>query len=374
MKKHPNIILLLALIAAVIFFAVSCKDEPAAGSGDSGSGDPAPQGVTMPVSKETGKQRLLALGADDPGRSEFLMGNNYNGFKIRATLNDGTGSYTVEIGGSDAIYWFAQDKDYSGSLDLNEYSFFLGRDNKGYEYMYSSWASLVAAKGTLTSNIFNPLVDVILFSAYGTEVQENMTFVEKDTLNERDCSVYSTTVDSQTVKFWVDDYFGITLKIEYAGAASGSYTVNARIYGTLFTGSGYPSYTPSEYPDSYEGIYNQTCTYIKSGRPMSDLAGTWDVPAAITGGTLTLNADGTGTLTENDNNHAVTVTFVTDVIDLLTEEGMAVRLSIPSCHNMVIQGLLAMPEDKSQFILKNAWYESDLYDDDDCSLTFLKKP
>lgn len=205
MKKHPNLILLLALIAAVIFFAVSCRNEPADDSGDSGSGDPAPQGVTMPVSKETGKQRLLALGADDPGRSVFEMGKSYNGFKIRATLNNGTGSYTVEIGGSDAVYWFAQDKDYSGSLDLNEYSFFLGKDNKGYEHMYSSWASLVAAKGTLTSNIFNSLVDEILFSAYGTEVQENMTFVEKDTLNERACSVYSTTVDSQTMKFWVDD-------------------------------------------------------------------------------------------------------------------------------------------------------------------------
>lgn len=371
MKKHPNIILLLALIAAVIFFAVSCKNEPAADSGDSGSGDPAPQGVTMPVSKETGKQRLLALGADDPGRSEFLMGNHYNGFKIRATLNDGTNSYTVEIGGSDAIYWFAQDKDYNGSLDLNEYSFFLGKDNKGYEYMYSSWASLVAAKGTLTSNIFNPLVDVILFSAYGTEVQENMTFVEKDTLNERACSVYSTTVDSQTMKFWVDDEFGITLKIEYSGAASGSYTVTARIYGTLFTGSGYPSFTPSEYPDNYEGIYNQTDTYIKSGRSKADLAGIWNFPPALTGGTLTLNADGTGTLTENDNNHAVTVTFVTD---LQSEQGMCARMSIPGFHNLVIQGLLAMPEDKSQFILKNAWFTSDTMNQEGSTLTFVKKP
>ena len=83
----------------------------------------------LPVEKETGKQRLIELGADDPARDV-----SYKGFKIKVTMTEGTDTTVLEIGGSDAIYWLAADGNGNGLLDLSEYSYFLDREGKSWTY------------------------------------------------------------------------------------------------------------------------------------------------------------------------------------------------------------------------------------------------
>ena len=347
MKKHPNIILLLALIAAVIFFAVSCKNEPAADSGNSGSGDPAPQGVTMPVSKETGKQNLLELGADDPSRAIV------SGFSIKATLNSGTDVSAIEIGGSDAIYWLGTDEDNNGTID--KYHYFIEKDNKTWYNENFYWVE--AMEGSLMSLVFNDAVDALLFGAYDTAMQAGMKFVEKSNLGGRACSVYSTSAGNQTLKFWVDDQFGITLKMEYEGTSSISYTIDAKLSGLNES---------TELPDLYTVFHdnhkNNQEEYVRTGRTVADLAGTWSLPYGLNGGTLTITSGGSATLNQNSNDYVANITIA----------GMIFTISVPE-RNITATGWLAAPDSLTSFSLKKAAYSIGGMGDDNSTLTFTKQ-
>ena len=148
------------------------------------------------------------------------------------------------------------------------------------------------------------------------------------------------------------------------------YTIDAKINGTLSTGSGYPSYIPSDFPDGYEGIYNQTDTYIRSGRTVADLAGNWNVPSSLGGGSLTITAAGTGTLNQNDNDYGATIAFVDD---LLLDDGMVLRIDVPNCEVMIL-GLVATPASTiTSFTLKNASYQAGILEGSGSTLTFTKK-
>ena len=360
MKKHPNLILLLALIAAVIFSAVSCKNEPAADSGDSGSGDPAPQGVTMPVSKETGKQRLIELGAEDPSRGDV------SGFRIIVSLTDTEGVTAFEIGGSDAIYWLGTDETGNDGV-IDTYSYFLDKDSKTWMYNFSSWMEI--PNGTLLSNVFSTSLDLLLFGAYDSTMQMNMKHVKDETISGRECSLYTTSVtvgaQTQTIKFWVDKTYGITMKMEYVGLESIQYTIDADIDGNITTGSGYPSYTPSQFPSQYEGIHTDLTSgtsYIKTGRSVSDFAGTWNFPSGLGGGTLTITSGGTATLNQNSTDYSASLSI----------DGMTLQLQITDANILAI-GFLAAPETMQTFSLEDVFFIHGDYEQDHSTLTFTKK-
>ena len=66
MKKHTCLLLWFIVITSVILAFTACNSNPAT---DGESIEPSGSQLQMPVEKETGKERLLELGADDPSRS-----------------------------------------------------------------------------------------------------------------------------------------------------------------------------------------------------------------------------------------------------------------------------------------------------------------
>lgn len=72
MKKHTCLLLWFIVITSVILAFTACNSNPAT---DGGSTEPSGSQLQMPVEKETGKERLLELGADDPSRSLMTVFN-----------------------------------------------------------------------------------------------------------------------------------------------------------------------------------------------------------------------------------------------------------------------------------------------------------
>ncbi len=360
MKKHPNIILLLALIAAVIFSFTSCKPDPEEGSGGGGSGSGDQAQLEMPVEKETGKQHLIELGADDPSRGDV------SGFRIIVSLTDGELTTALEIGGSDAIYWLGLDETGNDGV-IDTYRYFLDKDSKTWMYNFSSWMEI--PNGTLLSSVFSAAVDTLLYGAYDSAKQLNMKHVKDETISGRECSLYTTSVtvgaQTQTIKFWVDKTYGITMKMEYVGLESVQYTIDADIDGNITTGSGYPSYTPSQFPSQYEGIHTDLTSgtsYIKTGRSVSDFAGTWNFPSGLGGGTLTITSGGTATLNQNSTDYSASLSI----------DGMTLQLQITDA-NILANGFLAAPETMQTFSLKDVFFIHGDYEQDHSTLTFTKK-
>lgn len=328
MRKHISLILKLIVILSMILAITACNSEPQSGGSSDPSVEPAEKtdSVSMPVEKETGKQRLLALGAENTSRG--LM----SGFMIKASLNDGASVQVVEIGGSDGIYWLGTaEKNYAGNIDT--YHYFKQKEDKAYTDLFESWFEL---EGSLVSQVFGEIADNLLFSAYSDTIRSNLVFVEKTTADGRACSLYSASINSQTVKFWVDDTYGITLKMEYTGLSSMVYTIDLNLDGI------------KELPPLYEDRYNNLGYYIESGHLLSELAGTWSAPYAFANGTLTIASDGSATMTINSTDHTGSVAISGNMIVFTSTDGEA-----------FFSGLLAIvPEDPEMFEVKNASYKN----------------
>ena len=147
--------------------------------------------------------------------------------------------------------------------------------------------------------------------------------MEKTTIDGRACSLYSASINSQTIKFWVDDTYGITLKMEYEGVSSIVYTVVLSLEGV----AGFPSL--------YEMWHNSVGNYIESEYLLSEFVGTWSAPNAFDNGTLTISAGGSATMTINSTDHAGSVMITDNMIVFTSTDGEA-----------FFSGLLAIvPED-----------------------------
>jgi hypothetical protein len=344
MRKHISLILKLFVIVSLVFAITACSSEPQGSvpsepdSEPSGKTDP----VQMPVEKEEGKQKLLALGAVDPSKGLVP------GFSITATLNDGQSVQAVEIGGSDGIYWVGiSENSQTGSIDT--YHYFKERNNKTYTDQLGSWFCL--EDSTLVSQVFGEIADNLLFSAYSDAIRNNLTFVEKTTIDGRACSLYSASINSQTIKFWVDDTYGITLKMEYEGVSSIVYTVVLSLEGV----AGFPSL--------YEMWHNSVGYYIESAYSLSEFVGTWSAPYAFGNGTLTISAGGSATMTINSTDHAGSVMITGNMIVFTSTDGEA-----------FFSGLLAIVPDNAQmFEVKNASYKNGIFSDDNSTLHFAVK-
>ena len=355
MRKLTSMIL-ISLFATALFFTFSaCTVEPSDGNGSSTPGKPSDSAnpaspdnnddlivpsVEMPVEKEAGKQALLELGAEDTSRSIV------SGFRIRACLDTGSEFTALEFGGSDAIYWIgtANSNDNYG-WSTAEYQFFKEKDDKTWIIQYSSWMELPGE--SLLSSVFGDLADEFLYGAYDEDFQANMTFDGKTTLGGRSCSLYSTSItyneQPQTVRFWVDDQYGITLKMEYEGVDSVEFTIDLKLDGV-------DEY--AELPGQYEGVHNGMSynTYISSQNSLSDFVDkTWNAPNGIGEGTLTITANGAATLTQYAETYTGSVT-VNGYMFAFSATGTKDSNKSVSCS-----GLIAFPEgNKTQFTLKDA--------------------
>ena len=344
MRKHISLILKLFVIVSLVFAITACSSEPQGSAPSEPDSEPGgkTEPVQMPVEKEEGKQKLLALGAVDPSKGLVP------GFRITATLDDGQSVQAVEIGGTDGIYWVGISEDsQTGSIDT--YHFFKERNNKTYTDQFYSWFCL--EDSTLVSQVFGEIADNLLFSAYSDPIRNNMTFVEKTTIDGRACSLYSASINSQTIKFWVDDTYGITLKMEYEGVSSIVYTVVLSLEGV----AGFPSL--------YEMWHNSVGYYIESEYLLSEFVGTWSAPYAFDNGTLTISAGGSATMTINSTDHAGSVMITDNMIVFTSTDGVA-----------FFSGLLAIvPEDPEMFEVKNASYKNGNLSSDNATLHFAVK-
>lgn len=372
MRKLTSMILISLFATALFFTFAACTVEPSDGNGSSTPGKPSDSAnpaspdnnddlivpsVEMPVGKEAGKQALFELGADDPSRSIV------SGFRIRACLDNGSEVSAIEFGGSDAIYWIgtAESNDDWGWYNAT-YEFFKEKDEKTWITRYFSWMELPGQ--SLISSVFGDLADELLYGAYNEGFQTNMEFVEKTTLGGRACSLYSTSIiyneQAQTVRFWVDDTYGITLKMEYEGVDSVEFTIDLKLDGlNEFT----------ELPGQYEGIHNGVSydTYIHSENSLADFVGTWDAPYGIGEGTLTIAANGAATLTQYTETYNGSVT-VNGYMFAFSATGTNDPNKSVSCS-----GLIAFPESgKTQFDLKNASYSYGGFSSSESSLHFSK--
>ena len=343
MRKHISLILKLFVIVSLVFAITACSSEPQGSAPSEPDSEPGgkTEPVQMPVEKEEGKQKLLALGAVDPSKGLVP------GFSITATLDDGQSVQAVEIGGSDGIYWVGISEDsQTGSIDT--YHFFKERNNKTYMDQFYSWFCL--EDSTLVSQVFGEIADNLLFSAYSDAIRNNLTFVEKTTIDGRACSLYSASINSQTIKFWVDDTYGITLKMEYEGVSSIVYTVVLSLEGV----AGFPSL--------YE-MWHNTGYYIESEYLLSEFVGTWSAPNAFDNGTLTISAGGSATMTINSTDHAGSVMITGNMIVFTSTDGKA-----------FFSGLLAIdPEDPEMFEVKNASYKNGNFSGNNATLHFAVK-
>ena len=344
MRKHISLILKLFVIVSLVFAITACSSEPQGSAPSEPDSEPGgkTEPVQMPVEKEEGKQKLLALGAVDPSKGLVP------GFIITATLDDGQSVQAVEIGGSDGIYWVGISEDsQTGSIDT--YHFFKERNNKTYTDQFYSWFCL--EDSTLVSQVFGEIADNLLFSAYSDAIRNNLTFVEKTTIDGRACSLYSASINSQTIKIWVDDTYGITLKMEYEGVSSIVYTVVLSLEGV----AGFPSL--------YEMWHNSVGYYIESGHSLSEFVGTWSAPNAFDNGTLTITAGGSATMTINSTDHAGSVMITGNMIVFTSTDGEA-----------FFSGLLAIdPEDPEMFEVKNASYKNGNFSGNNATLHFAVK-
>ena len=344
MRKNISLILKLFVIVSLVFAITACSSEPQGSAPSEPDSEPGgkTEPVQMPVEKEEGKQKLLALGAVDPSKGLVP------GFSITVTLNDGQSVQAVEIGGSDGVYWVGiSENSQTGSIDT--YHFFKERNNKTYTDQLGSWFCL--EDSTLVSQVFGEIADNLLFSAYSDAIRSNLTFVEKTTIDGRACSLYSASINSQTIKFWVDDTYGITLKMEYEGVSSIVYTVVLSLEGV------------AGFPPLYEAIHNGYGYYIESGHSLSEFAGTWSAPYAFANGTLTITAGGSATMTINSTDHAGSVMITGNMIVFTSTDGEA-----------FFSGLLAIvPEDPEMFEVKNASYKNGNFSDDNSTLHFAVK-
>ena len=344
MRKHISLILKLFVIVSLVFAITACSSEPQGSAPSEPDSEPGgkTEPVQMPVEKEEGKQKLLALGAVDPSKGLVP------GFIITATLDDGQSVQAVEIGGSDGIYWVGISEDsQTGSIDT--YHFFKERNNKTYTDQFYSWFCL--EDSTLVSQVFGEIADNLLFSAYSDAIRNNLTFVEKTTIDGRACSLYSASINSQTIKIWVDDTYGITLKMEYEGVSSIVYTVVLSLEGV----AGFPSL--------YEMWHNSVGYYIESEYLLSEFVGTWSAPNAFDNGTLTITAGGSATMTINSTDHAGSVMITGNMIVFTSTDGEA-----------FFSGLLAIdPEDPEMFEVKNASYNNGNFSGNNATLHFAVK-
>ena len=344
MRKHISLILKLFVIVSLVFAITACSSEPQGSAPSEPDSEPGgkTEPVQMPVEKEEGKQKLLALGAVDPSKGLVP------GFSITATLDDGQSVQAVEIGGSDGIYWVGiSENSQTGSIDT--YHFFKERNNKTYTDQFYSWFCL--EDSTLVSQVFGEIADNLLFSAYSDAIRNNLTFVEKTTIDGRACSLYSASINSQTIKIWVDDTYGITLKMEYEGVSSIVYTVVLSLEGV----AGFPSL--------YEMWHNSVGYYIESGHSLSEFVGTWSAPNAFDNGTLTITAGGSATMTINSTDHAGSVMITGNMIVFTSTDGEA-----------FFSGLLAIdPEDPEMFEVKNASYKNGNFSGNNATLHFAVK-
>lgn len=354
MRKLTSMILIILFATALIFTFTACTTEPSNENGSSQPGESstpdtpaAPDNnddddnddlivpsVEMPVGKEAGKLALFELGADDPS----------SGFRIRACLDNGSEVSAIEFGGLDAIYWIgtAESNDDWGWYNAT-YEFFKEKNEKTWITRYSSWMELPGQ--SLISSVFGDLADELLYGAYDEGFQANMEFVGKTTLGGRACSLYSTSItyneQTQTVRFWVDDTYGITLKMEYEGVDSVEFTIDLKLDGL------------DELPGQYEGIHNGGYdTYIHSDNSLADFDDSpWDAPNGIGGGTLTIAENGTATLTQYAETYTGSVT-VNGYMFAFSATG-----TIDSNKSVSCSGLIAFPEgNKTQFTLKDASY------------------
>lgn len=359
MRKLTSMILIILFATALIFTFTACTTEPSNENGSSQPGESstpdtpaAPDdnndddnddlivpSVEMPVGKEAGKLALFELGADDPSRSIV------SGFRIRACLDTGSEVTAIEFGGSDAIYWIGTAAD-NDSWYSATYEFFKEKDEKTWITRYSSWMELPGQP--LISSVFGDLADELLYGAYDEGFQANMEFVGKTTLGGRACSLYSTSItyneQTQTVRFWVDDTYGITLKMEYEGVDSVEFTIDLKLDGLDEI---------TELPGQYEGIHNGVSydTYIHSENSLADFAYTWNAPNGIGKGTLTIAANGAATLDQTTETYTGSVT-VNGYAFVFSATGTNDTNKSVSCS-----GLIAFPEsDKTQFTLKDASY------------------
>ena len=341
MRKHLSLILKIAIIVSVIFAITACGQDPKPNNEPSGS-NVSPEAVQLPVDKEVGKQKLLALGAVDPSKGLVP------GFSITVSLDDGQSVQAVEIGGSDGVYWVGiSENSQTGSIDT--YHFFKERNNKTYTDQFGSWFCL--EDSSLVSQIFGEIADNLLFSAYSDAIRNNLTFVEKTTLDGRACSLYSASINSQTIKFWVDDTYGITLKMEYEGVSSVVYTVVLSLEGV------------AGFPPLYEMWHNSVGYYIESGHVVSELAGTWNFPYALGSGTLVITADGQAILTQNDTEYSASIMISGNMVSFSSAE-----------ISKTFIGLLAMvPGSSERFEVKNASYQDGALSDEGATLTLTKK-
>ena len=217
----------------------------------------------------------------------------------------------------------------------------------------------------LISSVFGDLADELLYGAYNEGFQTNMEFVEKTTLGGRACSLYSTSIiyneQAQTVRFWVDDTYGITLKMEYEGVDSVEFTIDLKLDGlNEFT----------ELPGQYEGIHNGVSydTYIHSENSLADFVGTWDAPNGIGEGTLTIAANGAATLTQYAETYTGSVT-VNGYMFAFSATG-----TIDSNKSVSCSGLIAFPEgNKTQFTLNDASYSYGVSSSSGGSTLFFNK-
>ena len=226
MKK----ILVLLLAILMVFAVVACKQEPEEKKGE------------LPVDKETGKEKLIDQGA-------AAKAVDHTGFKITVVMDDGGEKESFNIGGKDGVYW----------LDVGLPMFFRDHDNKTYYYVdLLGW--LKVAEGSLKDNVFNELVDSLLYTAYEDDIKEALIDAGSETIKGRNCSKYTVSATEQgvTYKFsiWVDKEYGITMGMEaMAGGEAFTYTIDPKLSG-LVSGDLPTGYATAFACDTYYDSYS----------------------------------------------------------------------------------------------------------------------
>lgn len=196
--------LILVLAIFMVFAMVACKSEPEKKGGDA-----------LPVEKEAGKDALIEQG------SSGAKAVDHTGFKIVASLQDGEGNFSFNIGGKNNIYWI----EISGTPTL-----FTEHNGSTYTFVPVKNASfwLKVADKSLKDELFTDIVDSLLYSAY--EYKDNLAYVGEVTQFDRKCSKYSVSAAAEGTNYsfsiLVDNEYGITMGME---AAAGSDVVNFTI-------------------------------------------------------------------------------------------------------------------------------------------------